>query len=412
MRKTFFFLVVVGGLSSLPSLFPNPSYAEIYNGLYAPAGREGDDWDCQSVGQDKGAIEITESNIIGPDISCELAPTSYPNQTNFPLSEYNGVMLDVTCDHAPRKAAVTMARWQSYDTQGLYIVGSIDPQNPNRTYHQLRQCNSNSEIPMTDNNFREVLVGEPNQYWFTPYPLGENLTELIFQSQSVLRQINRLMWEESRSSTREIDDLLRSLPENSQLQVSGRINNDIINRELSEAVSFDQRGGYILGDNTAASIRNVLDALNGQYSVIVTENGDFEGLICYVEQETARLEMIPAVSETYMLYGIPGVVNTNSSSIYGQPLEQPTPLCTAVYASSINEPVMRDYTGYNHYTTFKVYIDTNLNFNEVYPGDLLFLNGTLRQINQDGVVIEFSEARIVGEEIISPHHYNNEPTFK
>ena len=404
-NENFLFLIAIVSLSILPNLLPGPSYAESYAGLFAPAGREGDDWDCRSVGQDKGAIEITESHIIGPDISCELSPTSYPAVKYF-LSEYGGQQLDVKCANSLHPSSITMARWKSYDTQGVYVSGRID--NSQTNYRQLRQCNSSIEISTTDNNFKEVLVGERGQYWFTPYPLGNNLTELIFQSQSVLNQINPLMWEQSRSSTRQIDELLNTLPENSQLQVSGYSNNNIVNRTIAEAVPFSQRASYVLNRSTSANIRDVMVSLSGEYSVVVTEGGDFEGLICYVEQETTRLDVIPAVSETYTLYGIPEI----KKSAIGSQAEQLTPLCTAVYASSINEPIMQNWTGYNHYTTFKVFIDKNLSLNEAYAGDLLFLNGTLRQINRDGIVIEFSEAQTIGEEIIEPYSYNNEPEFK
>ena len=77
-------------LRLVPILFAAPVAAQSFDGLYRPADAFADGWDCQSVGQDGGALAVRDGVFYGVENSCQL--------TNpVAVNGMSGVLFDADC---------------------------------------------------------------------------------------------------------------------------------------------------------------------------------------------------------------------------------------------------------------------------------------------------------------------------
>ncbi|GKY87856.1 hypothetical protein [Sinisalibacter aestuarii] len=71
-------------------LIPAAAGAGPFDGLYRPNDDWAERWDCQSVGMEGGALEITGTTITGVDNACTLADP-------VEVRGLNAVLYDRTC---------------------------------------------------------------------------------------------------------------------------------------------------------------------------------------------------------------------------------------------------------------------------------------------------------------------------
>ena len=85
-RVTFAILAMFAGCAATSTLAQ--SYP--FDGLYKPRGADYENWDCQIVGQDRGAISIKGDELRGIESQCRLLkPTS--------VNGMDAVLYDMEC---------------------------------------------------------------------------------------------------------------------------------------------------------------------------------------------------------------------------------------------------------------------------------------------------------------------------